>query len=128
MSSLSQGIIHGDTHPYNHFYSKLNKKISFFDFELSGYGYKVYDLAIFKWNQVLHQRKMSNNNTQMLIDGYLSVNKINRYELELINLFVKIKHLFALEANLSYPEISIHQDFDYWKKYLNINLERALET
>ena len=43
------GVIGGDFHIKNFFYNN-NNEITLFDFDHCGYGWRAYDLAIFKWS------------------------------------------------------------------------------
>lgn len=103
--SLQYGIIHGDMHLFNHFYLKKNQKILFFDFELCGYGYYIYDLAVLKWSLLLHKKRSADSIMKRILNGYLSVNSLLGKELDLINTFIKIRHLFILGSSIiEYPE------------------------
>ena len=71
--NLQSGIIHGDMHLGNHFYKTSNKTISFFDFELSGHGFFIYDLATILWNLkllYLGKNKSSQKAFQHVMNGY----------------------------------------------------------
>ena len=44
---LDYGFCHGDFHGLNA--HKNNKGITFFDFDCCGFGWRAYDIAVFRW-------------------------------------------------------------------------------
>lgn len=107
--NLQSGIIHGDMHLGNHFYKTSNKTISFFDFELSGHGFFIYDLATILWNLkllYLGKNKSSQKAFQHVMNGYQSFGTLNKDELDNIEFFAKIRHFFFIGSSfILYPEL-----------------------
>ncbi len=53
-TAVDRGLIHGDLHPGNVRF--VGDAPTLFDFDLSGYGLRAYDLAVFRWNMALDGR------------------------------------------------------------------------
>jgi Ser/Thr protein kinase RdoA (MazF antagonist) len=80
------GMIHGDVIRSNVLVAR-NNKITIVDFDLCGFGWRVYDVATFLLT--LHGAN-SNAFKQAFLDGYNEVRQLDAFEQELIPLF-KIK-------------------------------------
>jgi Ser/Thr protein kinase RdoA (MazF antagonist) len=101
---LVQCIIHGDMHSGNHKY--INEQVIFIDFELCGIGFRMYDLAVFKWNLFFSYKGQKLIKAwQSFWDGYRSVNILNQAELDALNLLMRIRQFFFLGSTfIIYPE------------------------
>ena len=95
IDDLKIGYIHGDTHGGNAKYYK--DKVTFFDFEFSGYGYYLYDIATFKWGCLIGKRK---NDFSKFLKGYLEILSIDNYNKSLLYQFVAIRHLFVISLDI----------------------------
>jgi len=95
IDDLAKGYIHGDTHGGNAKYHK--NKVTFFDFEFSGYGCYLYDIATFKWGCLIGKRK---NEFVKFIKGYLEILSIDNYNKSLLYQFVAIRHLFVMSLDI----------------------------
>ena len=96
LRNLRFGVAHGDLHPENYLL-RDNNKISFLDFELTGYSYLLYDLATFKWKLLLSLEKdLGKNTMNKFVEGYLSITYELQKELEVIDIFVRLRHFFIL--------------------------------
>lgn len=122
LNDLNFGLIHGDMHIINYFYDKKVKTISFFDFELCGYGYYIYDLAVFKWGLLIfsaHRKKFVHKLFQHVINGYLSVDNSLEPSLKYIDLFVALRNFFVIGSGfLLYPETPQHNNESTINKFL----------
>ena len=96
ISNLEKGYIHGDAHGGNAKYYK--NKVTFFDFEFSGYGYYLYDIATFKWGCLIGKRK---NDFSKFIQGYLEIQSIDNYDKILLYQFIAIRHLFVMSLDIN---------------------------
>lgn len=85
------GPIGGDFHPANiHF--KGNDKPAFFNFDLCGYGWRAYDIAVFLLNsELLHK---SSQLSEAFFAGYFSVRPLSRNEHESISHFLTIRRIW----------------------------------
>jgi len=89
VSSLDTGICHGDLHGGNlHLYEG---KVTHFDFEECAFGYRVYDLATFKWGCCLGEQRV--RRWPAFVEGYESIRPIAESDISLIDPFVIIRDL-----------------------------------
>ena len=119
LDNAVKGIIHGDAHPHNHFYTEKDNTIHMFDFELSGFGYQLYDLAIYKWHEAARRKTVRERDFEAVIAGYSEYTKIGKKELYIIHILAKVRHLFILESGLiSYPELTEYRELGFLTKFL----------
>jgi Ser/Thr protein kinase RdoA (MazF antagonist) len=84
------GIIGGDFHGDNHFFTKDNR-LTHFDFELCSYGWRVFDLAVFR-----HYKGRSDKLWNRFLKDYQSIRPLKAYELESIPAFVIIRQIWEM--------------------------------
>jgi Ser/Thr protein kinase RdoA (MazF antagonist) len=89
LASLDYGIIGGDIHGKKQHFTEDNH-LTLFDFEFCAYGYRVYELATFKWNRGSTDIKL----WQSFLNGYQSVRKLSDTEQKAIDVFVKLRNLW----------------------------------
>ncbi len=89
--SLDTGICHGDLHGGNlHVH---DGKVTHFDFEECAFGYRVYDLATFKWGSCLGSDERRAKRWPVFMEGYESIRLISESEHSLVDSFVIIREL-----------------------------------
>lgn len=89
--SLDIGICHGDLHGGNlHVH---DGKVTLFDFEECAIGYRVYDLATFKWGECLGSDERRAKRWPSFLEGYESIRPITGPERSLVDSFVIIREL-----------------------------------
>jgi Ser/Thr protein kinase RdoA (MazF antagonist) len=89
---------HGDCHGFNGRILEAGPEAGqamFFDFDDGGPGYLAYDLAVFLWARVSFQRS-DHAMWHQFIGGYRSIQPIAPADLEAIDLFVPIRHIWLL--------------------------------
>lgn len=94
------GLCHGDTHNYNiKFYNMIP---TLFDFDCLGYGLRMYDLAIQRWNISMFHLEASEEAKQWneLIEGYASIHPLGEKELGSINLLVATRVIWLMGVQL----------------------------
>jgi Ser/Thr protein kinase RdoA (MazF antagonist) len=92
--SLDTGICHGDLHGSNlHLHEG---KVTHFDFEECAFGYRVYDLATFKWGCCIGERRAKR--WPAFVEGYEAIRPIGKVDSSLIDTFVIIREL----SNIAY--------------------------
>lgn len=87
----SWGPIGGDFHPYNTRFT-LGGDPGFFNFDLCGFGWRAYDLAVFILNAKL--MKQSNDLTEAFFAGYYSQRPLSRNEHAAIAPFLTIRRVW----------------------------------
>lgn len=90
------GFCHGDFHGFNAHYE--NEDIYHFDFDCCGFGYRIFDLATFKWSARLRQKEKEW--WPSFLEGYRSKRNINEHELDLIEEFVAIRDLWLFGLHI----------------------------
>ncbi|TVX96291.1 phosphotransferase enzyme family protein [Cohnella terricola] len=105
-SEMDWGICHGDLHGGNaHIRADI---ITHFDFDICGYGWRAYDLAVFKFARELEADKKSgegNNSNQIWIaflEGYKSIRNLGQRDIESIPYFCVIRQLWLMKLSLQY--------------------------
>lgn len=116
INNLEKGYIHGDTHGGNAKYYQNN--VTFFDFEFSGYGYYLYDIATFKWGCLIGKRK---NDFSKFLKGYLEILHIDNYDKILLYQFVAIRHIFVMSLDINRFNILGYEIIG--KNYINKKME-----
>ena len=110
------GIIGGDFHGGNHFLQS-NGELVLFDFDLCGYGWRAYDLAVFKWS-LFGVSGVKIKNCQVLWDAFLEGYSINRClskeELFIIPTFVKARQVLIMDFHSSIPHANLGNK--YWSR------------
>lgn len=94
LSRLDYGLCHGDFHGGNLHVDK--DRVTLFDFEECALGYRVYDLATFKWDLGYHPAAQSQ--WDAFFDGYGAKRKVQAEDASVIDAFVVLREL----AELSY--------------------------
>jgi Ser/Thr protein kinase RdoA (MazF antagonist) len=90
------GIIGGDFHGYNNHFTDSDD-LTFFDFELCGYGWRAYDLAVFLWNA-------RSNNTpsewwEAVLQGYQTVRQLTQAEQAALPTLIYARHIWLMGAH-----------------------------
>ncbi|MDA7745926.1 phosphotransferase [Psychromonas sp.] len=86
------GFCHGDYQLSNsHVYKE---KLSVFDFDCSGEGFRIYDVATFKWYCLTNNIDLSI--WESFLNYYLQAQKITQLELNMINDIVMIRQIWTI--------------------------------
>lgn len=119
LSGDSYGVISGDFHGYNQHFTDLNQ-LTMFDFEFCAYGYRIYDLATFRWSRGADDPVI----WHAFLQGYQTVRPLNEAELQSIDLFVKARQIWWMGALVTLPELHPQLDAQFWKN----TLEKSVVT
>lgn len=111
------GIIGGDFHGDNHHFDRQNR-ITHFDSDLCSYGWRAYDLAVFR-----SVRGRSNQLWEQALAGYQSVRPLATYELEAIPTFVLIRHIWVMGSVTTYPEAVTLRAAGLWARWYEALLD-----
>ena len=87
----SWGPIGGDFHPYNTHIGRENEP-SFFNFDLCGFGWRAYDIAVFLLNANLI--KLSSRLSEAFFAGYYAVRPLSENEHRAIAPFLTIRRVW----------------------------------
>lgn len=120
------GAIGGDFHGGNHFCTR-DGGITLFDFDLCGYGFRSYDIAVFKWALFNICKRAPRVNYkeelwQAFLAGYQSHLCLNSTQLSMIPVFVQARQIWLMGSETMYPDKILDQD--YWRKMF-IGLKEA---
>lgn len=96
LAGLDYGFCHGDFHGWNA--HQLENSIEFFDFDFCGYGWRSYELAVFRWSRRLHgdEEKL----WPMFLSGYQSKRDVGQFDLELIPVFIAIRDIWLISQHI----------------------------
>ena len=119
------GLCHGDTHTGN-MHIDESGKLTLFDFDCCGYGWRAYELAVYKWHQEITKRTETEDNTKQeqwhnFIQGYNSIRQLEPCEIDAIDLFVAIRYFWVMgiHASISAYIGSFFIDDNYYDHYIN---------
>lgn len=102
------GLIGGDFHGWNQHFNDRNE-VTHFDFDLCGYGWRAYDVAVFRWC-----RGKDDGLWEAFLKGYNTIRLLSSRELDTIPLFVIIRQIWLMGAHTTYPDADARLDKDYW--------------
>ena len=86
------GFCHGDVHGFN---AHLNNGLlTHFDFEECGIGFRIYDLATFKWSFMFSDT--ADEQWVSFLEGYQSTRKLSETDTRLIDTFVLVRHIWLI--------------------------------
>ncbi|MDB6131198.1 MAG: uncharacterized protein JWM04_2305 [Verrucomicrobiales bacterium] len=107
------GVIGGDFNGSNHHFDDLGR-LTLFDFDFCGYGWRAYDIAMFQWS--MEHVGASGQESSAFLEGYQSVRPIGKEEADSINYFAAAVQIFILGYHVScihWAGKSFLND-DYW--------------
>lgn len=93
IEALEQGFCHGDLQGY-HANLGSDDTLTFFDFDCGGYGYRAYDLAVFRWCSRLEKQEQIR--WEPYLRGYCEVRPLNDLDVQAIPLFVGARYLWHM--------------------------------
>jgi Ser/Thr protein kinase RdoA (MazF antagonist) len=91
------GMCHGDLHPANARFA-ADGTPTLFDFDLCGYGWRIYDLAVFLWNAAGEQRtrRWTESRWRAFLRGYGDERNLSADELEAVPLFLVARQVWLM--------------------------------
>ncbi|GCF10046.1 phosphotransferase [Dictyobacter arantiisoli] len=116
---LDTGPCHGDLQGGN---ANLagEHKLTFFDFDVCGFGWRAYDLAVFCWAAALGKTRLGRKDEDIeilwtsFLNGYQERRKLRPINIQAIPLFVAVRHIWFLGLhtgnwdNWGYGEVNDH--------------------
>lgn len=94
---LNYGFCHGDLHGGNAHQNAQD--FEFFDFDFCGFGWRAYDIAVFRWGCKLRSRE--EELWSSYLSGYSSINPISEPELEWTKYFLIIRDLWVMALHIN---------------------------
>lgn len=123
--TMDTGFCHGDVHGGNaHLH---NGVLTHYDFEECGFGFRVFDLATFKW--AFNLRESKDEKWLAFVEGYQSVRKIGEADFELLDTFVLLRHIWLIAFHMRNAddfggELTSDEYIDrQWKTLKNLTTE-----
>ncbi|MDF2538444.1 MAG: aminoglycoside phosphotransferase [Herbinix sp.] len=99
------GYCHGDIHSGNVFFEGNNPTI--FDFDCMGYGWRIYDISIFVWNETASDEKyIEKEPWKSFLEGYNSVRKLSDIELSSLPAFAALRELWLMGLHADVMELN----------------------
>jgi Ser/Thr protein kinase RdoA (MazF antagonist) len=92
-SALEQGFCHGDLQGY-HANVGQDGILTFFDFDCCGYGYRAYDLAVFRWCARLEEQEEVR--WEPYLRGYREIRPLNDLDVLAVPLFVGARYVWHM--------------------------------
>jgi Ser/Thr protein kinase RdoA (MazF antagonist) len=93
------GLCHGDLHFHN-VHKDGDGRLTLFDFDCSGYGWRAYDVAVFRWSRGWELNRSANLDRARqwngFLDGYHAVRRLSDAELAAVDLFVPLRHVWLM--------------------------------
>ena len=118
IDAMDFGFCHGDIHGGNaHLH---NGVLTHFDFEECAFGFRVFDLATFKWGSV--DGAEGPEKWAAFVDGYESVRKIRETDAQVLDTFILLRHIWLISFHMSNASdfggelISDNYIDHHWKK------------
>jgi Ser/Thr protein kinase RdoA (MazF antagonist) len=95
------GICLGDVNPRN-FHVSEDKRITLFDFDQCGYGYRAFEIA--KFISSIHSLQLKQNLIEAFINGYQQVRRLHVEEVEAIPYFVIVAIIWVMAIHVDNVE------------------------
>jgi Ser/Thr protein kinase RdoA (MazF antagonist) len=99
LDRLERGFCHGDFHGANAFID-ADSKITLFDFDCGGIGWRAYDLAVFAWDCRLHDKEPIA--WMAFLRGYNELSKVPELDLKAIPLFIGIRQIWLMGLHFGF--------------------------
>ena len=130
---VSFGACHGDLHNAN-VHRSSSGVLTLFDFDCFGYGWRAYDLAVFRWQATGpvglngEGNAQAENHWAAFLDGYSRVRSLTLSEIEATRLLVGVRRIWwigGLHARLGNLDTLSADNRNTWFDY-NIGLAKAV--
>lgn len=93
IDELEQGFCHGDLQGY-HANVDADGIMTFYDFDCGGYGYRAYDLAVFRWCSRLQEQEELR--WEPYLRGYREIRPLKELDVQAIPFFVGARYLWHM--------------------------------
>ncbi len=72
--------------------------MTFFDFDCCGFGWRAYDIAVFRWGARLNGKEMER--WYAFLRGYQNERPLNDLDVEATDIFVAMRHLWLMDLHI----------------------------
>ncbi|MEM7129441.1 MAG: phosphotransferase [Chloroflexota bacterium] len=93
------GLCHGDLHKANLLWTD-DQQLTLLDFDLCGYGWRAYDLAILFWSTC--HLKQAKAVREAYISGYGEVRPLESIELQTLPYFVAVRDIYIMQTRVGH--------------------------
>lgn len=100
---LDYGFCHGDFHDWNAHWEE--GRLTVFDFDCCGIGFRAYDLAVFLWNLKTNYKGKESDNWEAFLEGYTAKRPLAQIELDAIPFFVAARRIWLAGIYLSNEDV-----------------------
>ncbi len=90
--NIDYGFCHGDFHGQNA--HKFGETLTFFDFDCCGFGWRAYDITVFRWSARLREKE--DERWERFLQGYRTKRQISETDLTLSIAFLAIRDIWLL--------------------------------
>ncbi|MCL6604678.1 MAG: phosphotransferase [Paenibacillus sp.] len=112
---LDWGVCHGDLHGNTNVAFADNGKLTHYDFDISGYGWRAYDIAEFRLAREIHSGHNKDEVERLwdaFLNGYREVRDLSENDVEVVSIFVTLRQLWLFGLCFSESEQIGVADFD----------------
>ena len=100
---LDRGFCHGDLHDWNAHWE--NGRLTLFDFDCCGYGYRAYDLAVFLWNLKTNYKTKEADSWGAFLNGYTDHRPLQQIELDAVPLMIAARRIWLAGIYLDNEDV-----------------------
>lgn len=100
---LNYGFCHGDFHDWNTHIA--DGRLTFFDFDCCGPGFRAYDLAVFLWNLKTNYKDRVTDNWTAFLSGYTGTRPLPDVDRKAIPLFVAARRIWLAGIYLQNEDV-----------------------
>ncbi|QOT12730.1 phosphotransferase [Paenibacillus sp. JNUCC32] len=115
VQGLDWGVCHGDLHGNTNAAWTEDGKLTHYDFDLCGYGWRAYDIAEFRLAREIHSRHDPEEVERLwdaFLRGYCSVRSLSENDLAAVPVFVAVRQLWLFGLCFRDSEFVGIADFD----------------
>ena len=93
LGNLDRGFCHGDLNGGNASFEE-DGTVTLYDFDCGGFGWRAYDIAVFRWCARLHQKEKELWGS--FLQGYREIRELKQPDVEAVPLFIGARHIWIL--------------------------------
>ncbi|NGZ77698.1 phosphotransferase [Saccharibacillus alkalitolerans] len=112
---LDWGVCHGDLHGNTNAAFTDDGKLTHYDFDISGYGWRAYDIAEFRLAREIHSGHNKDEVERLweaFLNGYRHVRDLGENDVEAVSIFVVLRQLWLFGLCFRESELIGGADFD----------------